>query len=235
MPNFSVANGTTDTGAKTLDPGQTGTVAQGGTLRTNSSGTATITWSINGAANNNPASITNSGTIANTSGQVLAVSNTTSNPRSFTITNNATGTITGATNVATIAPSLNGGTFRIDNAGSITAQAGRGFNFQNYSRLNLTLTNGSGGTIQATDDALRLTGTAGLAITGTITITNTGTIKTTGTGSGQALDLGDISALGASGTVTVTNNSGGVIEAADADAIRGAAGMTLTKFRHDPG
>jgi autotransporter-associated beta strand protein len=93
------------------------------------------------------------------------------------------------------------------------------------------LTNDSGGTIQSQGDAVRITATTLTGNpTGTFSIDNFGAIKSTGTGTnnGQAIDFNDL--VSANGHVTITNESTGLIQAADADAIRPGTNATINNY-----
>ncbi len=124
-----------------------------------------------------------------------------------------------------------GGTLSIDNSGSINSSLGRGVDVLEFAGLGtLRFTNRSGATLQSTGEALRvgtLSANPGL-LTGTIAVTNSGDIKTTGTGlfAAAAVDFSAITSA-AAGRVTLTNAEKDSIEAADGDAIRGAAGMIV--------
>lgn len=203
-----------------------------GTGQLKPSGTA-VTWNY-ATPSATGITIDNSGIIAPTgsnraidSGASAAISAT-----SLTLINHSGASITSGKTALRVQASISGGDINVDNSGSMQATADRAFNIQEYVGLaHFNVTNNAGGTLQSTDDAIRLT-TAGAAasglssssnniFSGIINIDNSGTIKTVGSGSGQALDFNDINATSA-GHVTITNHAGGVIEAADADAIRGS-------------
>ena len=93
------------------------------------------------------------------------------------------------------------------------------------------LTNDAGATIQGLTDAVRITaGTLSPTATGTFVIDNAGTIESIGTGgsNGQALDLNDL--VSPLGSVTITNQSTGILRAADADAVRTGANATVNNY-----
>ncbi|MBA2588838.1 MAG: PEP-CTERM sorting domain-containing protein [Alphaproteobacteria bacterium] len=92
---------------------------------------------------------------------------------------------------------------------SNAAGAARSFNFDNLTATSVLASAGN--------DAFQINNDIG---TGAINVNNFGTIKATGTGgsNGQALDFNAITTT--TGTVTITNQVGGVIQAADADGIR---------------
>jgi Ca2+-binding RTX toxin-like protein len=186
-----------------------------------------MTWSFS-SPNPTGIKVENFGVIQSLSGRVFDTSSSAAtSATSFTLINRSGASIVGATDVMRMQNSIAGGSVTITNSGSIQASAGSGFNIQEYSGLaNFNFTNNAGALLQSTDDGIRLTtATAGLAFTGTVAITNSGTIKTVGAGSGQALDLNDVNVT--TGHVTVTNNAGGIIEAADADAIRGSVNAVI--------
>ncbi|WP_456619830.1 MULTISPECIES: beta strand repeat-containing protein [unclassified Bradyrhizobium] len=133
-------------------------------------------------------------------------------------------TLSGSTPVTWIGGSTSPGAL-LENFGNIIGTS-RAIATSGSASGSFTVNNGLGATITATKDAVKIsnlvTGTSG-----TFTLNNQGTISSTGTGSnaGQALDLDDINSSGAN---TVINNAaGGVISAADADAIRAGAHATI--------
>ncbi len=225
---------TASTTALTLKGDDTLTITALGSLKP--SGPA-VSWNLSTPQGAAGVVVTNDGVIAPTSGRAFDTSGTASAAVSFSLVNDSPGVITGASDVMRMQKTVMGGRLSIDNAGSITAAAGRGFNIQEYAGLaSLTLTNHLGATLQSTDDGLRLTtGGAGAntalntAFTGVVTVDNAGTIKTVGSGSGQALDFHDINA-GALGQVKIINETTGVIQAADADGIRGARFTTIDNW-----
>ena len=199
------------------------------------SGTA-VTWTLS-TSSASTALIDNSGIIQSTGGRAFDTSGSASGAQNFSLINRAGAQIIGATDVMREQSNIGGGTMSIDNSGSITANNGRAFNIQEYVGLSsFTFTNRAGGTVQATSDGIRLT-TAGAGtvtsgnnvFSGTLSIDNSGTIKTVGSGSGQALDFNDINATSA-GHVTITNRAGGVMEAADADAIRASCYADIENY-----
>lgn len=284
--DFTVAPGS-DTAAKTISAGDTGTISSGANL--NVSGVA-ITW--NPSTTSGVATINNSGTIGGTTRGIDFNTNPTSGAQNFSFNNLTVGSVltsasdafrinkdilggtvaisnagtitsTGAqqaldfaaiTSGATInitnmsggsinssgasAIELGGGTFVINNQGNIftSAAASRGINYKPANLTDLasyTLINGGASNktalISSTDDALRisagsLTG-ANLAAAYNVMVDNFGTITTKSSGSGQALDFNDL--VSSAGTVTITNEAGGIITAADADAIRPGNKVTI--------
>jgi VCBS repeat-containing protein/autotransporter-associated beta strand protein len=196
------------------------TITSTGTL--DSSGPA-VTWNLAAASVGDGVVVDNSGTIAPTSGRAFDTTGSATGAVSFSLINEASGVIEGASDVMRIQKSVMGGSISIDNSGSITADAGRVVNVQEFNTLaSFTLTNHEDASIQSTDDAIRLTTGGSAAFTGTVHIDNSGTIETVGVGSGQALDLNDITAT-TLGQVIVDNQATGVLESGDADAVRGSA------------
>ena len=224
----------TSTSGQTLKGDDTLTVTATGVLKP--SGTA-VTWNLGTPQVGNGVVVTNSGTIQSTGGRVFDTSSSQTGKTSFSVVNNAGAFITAASDVMRMQASIGGGAISIDNSGSISAGTGRGFNIQEYVGVgSFSYTNRVGGTLQSANDALRVTtATAGSdtsanpVFTGTVTIDNYGSIKTVGAGSGQALDFNDINAT-ALGHVHITNESTGLMQAADADAIRGSRFATIDNY-----
>jgi Ca2+-binding RTX toxin-like protein len=152
-------------------------------------------------------------------------------PQSLSITN--TGSFLGAVDAIQIGSGLAGGSFSIDNSGVIAGTSGKGVNVQEFGSLgSYTVVNRSGATITGTTDGLRV-GTKTTPVPtfgGTISIDNAGTIKAIGTGAsnGQAIDMGDMTS--ATGTITVTNRVGALLQAADSDAITGGTNATINNY-----
>lgn len=136
------------------------------------------------------------------------------------------GTIAAGDDIFRVRTTLKGGSATVDNCGTMSTTGGRGVNIQEYCDLSqFTLTNAQGGVIKSQGDTIRLTSAnTGTIFTGVIAITNNGRLETTGTGgrNGQAIDLGDVRVT-ESGHVQITNGKTGVIQSADADAIRTSA------------
>ena len=182
--------------------------------------------------------VDNSGVIAPTSGRAFDTAGTpnatspASSATGFTLINHTGASISATSDVMRVQSSVNGGFISFDNSGSMiagTGGSGRGINVQDYTGLSsFSITNRAGALFQSVGDTVRLTSLlAGTAFNGTLTIDNSGTIRSTGTAAnnGQALDLNDVNASGA-GHTHIINRAGGVIEAADADAVRpGAYGL----------
>jgi len=174
--------------------------------------------------------INNAGTIFSDGGQALDFGGIESNSAVIQITNAATGIIESDGNDA-IRPGS--GSITIDNSGLIDASDSddRAINLDHGGSLDnvttFSVTNQFGGTIISQADAIRATADSGLdTTTGTFTIDNSGTI--TATNGGQAIDFDDIESTAA--TVTITNRATGIIQAAEADAIRPGEGATVTNF-----
>ncbi len=174
--------------------------------------------------------ITNSGIIAPSTGRAIDTTGTAGGPARIALSNNYFATITAENNIIRLQQSLAGGSCYVDNAGTMTSTGDRGFDLQNYSNLaSFTFVNRLGATLQSTDDAIRLTAPAETLFTGVFVLENSGTIKATG--AGQALDLNDLKLDSQStGRVFVVNRSSGVIESADADAIRAGQGTDIGNY-----
>ena len=127
-----------------------------------------------------------------------------------------------------VALTWTGGTSEIDNSGIISATGARGIDTaKNVLAPGSSLTfnnNGGAELVASSDDAFRINADIS---GGAVTINNSGIIVSgtysagtiSGTASGQALDLDNVH----SSTVTINNYAGGLIGAADADAIRPGA------------
>ncbi|AMN43158.1 beta strand repeat-containing protein [Rhodoplanes sp. Z2-YC6860] len=171
--------------------------------------------------------------VAHASGQALDFAAITSQMAFINITNEAGATI-GASGDDAIRPGA--GHIDIENSGLIdaTASASRAINLNTTNLSNIvtfTLNNHLGGTVQSQGDAVRisastLTGNP----SGTFTVDNAGTIQSTGVGgnNGQAIDFNDL--VSTNGKVTITNEATGLIQAADADAIRAGTNATINNF-----
>jgi autotransporter-associated beta strand protein len=174
--------------------------------------------------------------IAHASGQALDLAAIVSPTAVINITNHA-GAVIAASGDDAIRPGA--GNITISNDGLIdaTASASRAINLNTASLSSLTsfhLTNNADGTIQSTGDAVRisagtLTTTAGY----NVAVDNAGTITTTGaTGAtnGQAIDFADL--ISTAGQIHITNQAGGLISAADADAIRAGVNTLVDNHGH---
>lgn len=145
---------------------------------------------------------------------------------------------TGSKNIVAI--TWTGGTTEIDNSGIISATAvtgdSRGIDTGKNSLADgssLTFNNYAGASLTSlTIDAIRINADI---VGGTILVDNYGTIVSgsvdlmgniSGTTSGQALDFDNVH----SSTVTINNYAGGLIGAADADAIRPGGNATINNW-----
>ncbi|UQD71040.1 hypothetical protein JEY40_35145 [Bradyrhizobium japonicum] len=205
------------------------TISGDTTAEPDESFTLTLTSASNPGAAVTIGTATATGTIANDDGTL--VSGNSSNP--ITLANNdhltvlAGATLSGSTPVTWIGGSTSPGAV-VDNSGTITGTS-RAIATSGSTSGSLTINNKAGATITATKDAVKISNLVS-GKSGTFTVNNEGTISSTGTGSnaGQALDLDDINSSGAN---TVINNAaGGVISAADADAIRPGANATINNY-----
>jgi hypothetical protein len=108
----------------------------------------------------------------------------------------------------------------IDNAGTIISAGDRGIDTSGGSATrNITVINHAGALIQGDGDAFRINADIGAS---TVDVTNSGTIFSA---TGQALDFNAIAST--TGTVTITNLAGGLIRAAEADAVRPGQGAIV--------
>jgi autotransporter passenger strand-loop-strand repeat protein len=219
-----------------------GTIAAGAT-------SATVTITISGdttgegdesfsltlnSATNPSASVTigtatATGTITNDDGTVVSGNSSTA----ITLSNNdhvtiqAGVTLSGSTPVTWTGGSTAPGAL-LDNFGTVTGTS-RAIYTSGSTSGSLTVHNEAGATITATKDAIKISN-LGSGSSGTLTVINEGTISSTGTGdnAGQALDLDDIAS--ANVHTVITNAATGVIQAADADAIRGGTNATINNY-----
>lgn len=172
--------------------------------------------------------VDNAGTIFSEDGQALDFGAVESATATIQIINS--GTIESDGNDA-IRPGS--GNITIDNSGTIDANDSddRAINIEHEGSLdnvtNFSLTNQTGGLVVSQADAVRITADSGLDTTaGTFEIDNSGTISATN--GGQGIDFDDLASAAA--TITIINRAGGIIEAAEADAIRPGEGATVTNF-----
>src|SRR5712671_1124372 len=171
--------------------------------------------------------------IAHASGQALDFAAIVSPNAVINITNN-TGATIGASGDDAIRPGAGHITITNDGLIDATASANRAINLNTTNLTNISsfqLTNNSHGTIQSQGDAVRITATTlATTATGTFAIDNAGTIQSTGVGAnnGQAIDFNDL--VSPLGHVTITNQATGIIQAADADAIRPGANATINNY-----
>lgn len=172
---------------------------------------------------------TATGTIINDDGTVLSSSSSTpitlANNDHLTILNGVT--LSGSTPVTWVGGSTSPGAL-LDNFGTISG-TNRAIYTSGSTDGSFTVHNAAGATITAVKDAVKISN-LGSGASGTFTVNNEGTISSTGIGgnAGQAIDLDDIASAG---VVTVINNSAtGVIQAADADAIRPGTNATINNY-----
>ncbi|HEY4030026.1 MAG TPA: calcium-binding protein [Caulobacteraceae bacterium] len=115
----------------------------------------------------------------------------------------------------------------IDNAGLITGTKRAIDSSGTFATGGLTIDNHAGATITSSGaDAIRMN----TEITdGTITVDNAGTINAAGSGgnNGQAIDFANLTSTSTSVHVHIINEAGGLITAADADAIRGGENTVI--------
>lgn len=138
---------------------------------------------------------------------------------SKSITGTDTGTVnsgatlqTSGTSISWSGPSAAPGV-TINNSGTILSTGSRGIDTSGSNTTrNITLNNNAGALIQGDNDGFRVNSDV---VNSTVTVNNSGTIRSL---TGQALDFNSISS--ATATVAINNLAGGVIEAAEADAIR---------------
>jgi Ca2+-binding RTX toxin-like protein len=233
IDNFGAING----GTRAID--SSGSFPAGGSITVNNHAGATITatgndgWRINNALNaGGTITLNNDGTITSNGGQTLDFNAITS--VNATIAINNTGTIRSTANDA-IRPGA--GNIAITNSGLIesTSADDRAINIETTSLSNITsfsVTNQLGGIIQSSADGIRITAdTLSATATGTFVVDNAGTIRTTGIGddaNGQAIDFNDL--VSPLGSVTITNQATGLLQAADADAIRTGTNATINNY-----
>jgi len=174
--------------------------------------------------------------IAHASGQALDFAAIVAPTAVIDIVNHA-GAVIGASGDDAIRPGA--GHISITNDGLIdaTASASRAINLNTSDLANISefhLTNNADGTIQSQGDAVRITATTLTATAAyTVDVDNAGVIQSTGTtGStnGQAIDFKDL--VSTNGIVHLTNEATGLIQAADADAIRGGVNMVIDNYGH---
>jgi hypothetical protein len=134
-----------------------------------------------------------------------------------TVESGGTLSVTGQDAIRWQGPSTN---VVITNDGTIVSTDERGIDTQNSNTpRTLTLDNNAGALLQGNGDAFRIN----VDTITSVTVNNAGTIFSE---TGQALDFDAVE----SGTVVINNNAGGVIRAAEADAVRPGEGATVTNF-----
>jgi RTX calcium-binding nonapeptide repeat (4 copies) len=182
----------------------------------------------NGAAFNGAVTVDNDGTIQSTGGQALDFASITSASATIDIENS--GTIKA---LADDAIRTGAGTITITNDGLIdsTTSGSRAINLNSAAATvtSFALTNNADAMIQSQGDTVRIS--AG-TVDGNYSIDNSGTIQSTGTGgsNGQAVDFNDLSST--LGHVTINNYATGLIQAADADAVRPGTNATINNYGH---
>ena len=171
--------------------------------------------------------------IPHASGQALDFAAVASPTAVINIINHANGII-GASGDDAIRPGAGNVTITNDGLIDATASGSRAINLNASNLSNITsfhLTNGAHGVIQSQTDTVRITaGTLTPTASYTIDVDNAGTIMSIGTGgsNGQALDFNDL--LSTNGHVSITNEATGLIQAADADAIRGGVNTSIDNY-----
>ena len=229
-------SGTVNGGTRAID--SSGAFAAGGSITINNNAGATISatgndaWRVNNPLNaGGTITLNNAGLMTSAGGQTLDFEAITSVNANIDIHNASTGTIRSTSSDA-IRPGA--GDISIDNSGLIESTVARGINLNTTNLANITsfaLTNDAGATIRGLTDAVRITaGTLSPTATGTFVIDNAGTIESIGTGgsNGQALDLNDL--VSPLGSVTIINQSTGILRAADADAVRNGTNATVNNY-----
>jgi len=105
--------------------------------------------------------------------------------------------------------------------------AARAIRFSNSkdSTLSFTINNNANATIQSSGDTINVNNNIA---NGTIVLNNSGMIQSTGVNdnNGQAIDFANINNT-SKASITINNNATGVIQTADADAIRAGNGATI--------
>lgn len=219
-------NGTiTSTGGRALDTNSasgTITVTNSGSIGASNDG-----FRISNSFGSGTLLLTNSGSISSTTGQALDFDSANASTASVTINNS--GTLSAA---ATDAVRLGAGTISLTNSGTIrsTSAGDRAIKLHTAASLealtSLTITNASTGLITALGDGIKIAGGGSSTSSAVITIENSGRIASTG--DGQAIDLGDL--VSRNLAITITNRVGGVITAADNDAIRAGMNTTIENY-----
>lgn len=194
------------------------------TMTINNSGeisTGNDTFRVDANVTNGTITVDNSGTMTSSTGQVLDFATMSSSAAIVNIDNSGT-----MRAYAQDARRLGGGTFDIENSGSILAidTAHRAINVNYGSAIaSFRLYNAENAEIRSIDDAIRF---SNVPTVGAITIENHGLIETIGTGdaAGQALDLNGVRAT----SVRILNY--GTIQTQDADAIRPGQGGVVENW-----
>jgi VCBS repeat-containing protein len=187
-----------------------------------------VTWSFSSPS---PTGVTvdNYGLIQSNGGRVFDTGTVAAtSPTSFTLNNYAGARIVTGGDILRVQQSIAGGSVTINNSGTLQSTGG-GINIMEYAGIgNLTFTNNAGSSVSTVDDGIRLTSLIpGTAFTGTVSITNSGTISSY-SGTEQAIDLANVNTT--TGHITITNKSGGRIEAANSDAIRAGVNTVINNY-----
>ena len=150
----------------------------------------------------------------------------------FTLVDNDTLTVTSVgsvigTGVAAVTWDLNAGNTApgivIFNEGQISSTV-RAIDTIDPSPGNSQVSLTNHGTITSANDAFRINNSL---TDGVVLVDNHGSITTTGAGSGQAIDF---AAVTAATSITITNRAGGLIQAADADAMRPGSNAVVNNY-----
>jgi uncharacterized protein with beta-barrel porin domain len=234
---FAVGTGTTDTAAKTLTTGQTGSVASGGALSVNG-------LAVNITGTSGTVTINNAGTISSTNSTARAIDNNTSGV-TINLTNTGTissllgdafrinkaGSVIILNNLGTI---ISGGTFPVNNAlpgGIDGSNAGQALDFRAITSTGNIINNGdashTGALIQSnTEDAIRPGANT--------TINNYGTIITnspvnTKDASGTHANISAADGIDAGGNLGVVVNNYGSISGSR-HGITADTNITVTNY-----
>jgi autotransporter passenger strand-loop-strand repeat protein len=193
--------------------------------------TLTLTSATNPSASVTIGTANATGTITNDDGIVVSSNSSTA----ITLANNDHATIlsgvtlSGSTPVTWVGGSTSPGAL-LDNFGTVTGTS-RAIYTSGSNGGSFTVHNEAGATITAVKDAIKISNLVA-GTSGTFTVNNEGTISSTGVAgnAGQALDLDDIAS--ANVHTLINNAASGVIQAADADAIRGGTNATINNYGH---
>jgi subtilase-type serine protease len=163
----------------------------------------------------------------------ISVSTTDTTAKTLTGTDTLTITSTGALQPSTnpaVTVDNKATNVTITNSGMLQTtnpSAGRAIRFSNTSNapLSFTINNNAGATIQSSGDTINVNNNIA---SGTIVVNNSGLIQSTGVNNnnGQAIDFASINNT-STASITINNAATGVIQTADADAIRAGNGATV--------
>ncbi len=203
---FAISSGTTTTSTQTLEAGETGTIADGGTLSRSGGGNAITLGATAGAA----ATITNDGDLLQT-GDGRAIRNKTSGTPSTIINNNASGLIRFADG-DTLRADVEGSNWTVTNAGTI-----RSLNGSNGGAQAIDFNAVTSGTVQITNSGTIAASAADAIRSGANAIvSNSGTIAAT-----PVLDDGD-----ASGSDGIDTQEASGVKITNTGTISGRHGIT---------